>query len=61
MSFGASTERCRHCRPVISMDETFLAAKVKGTLLMACTMDANTHIFPLAFGIGDTGNDDSWT
>ena len=46
---------------VVYVDETFLAVKVKGTLFMACTTNANTHIFPLALGIGDTENDDSWT
>lgn len=61
MAFGASLEGWKYCRPVISVDGTFLTAKFAGTLFMACAMDANNHIFPIGFGIGDSENDSSWT
>ncbi|XP_062088924.1 protein FAR1-RELATED SEQUENCE 5-like [Humulus lupulus] len=61
MAFGASLEGWKYCRPVISVDGTFLTAKFVGTLFMACAMDANNHIFPIGFGIGDSENDSSWT
>ncbi|XP_010480419.1 PREDICTED: uncharacterized protein LOC104759155 [Camelina sativa] len=34
--------------------------KYLGTLLMATTQDGNYNIFPLAFAVVDTENDDSW-
>ncbi|KAM6553416.1 hypothetical protein CsatB_014178 [Cannabis sativa] len=49
-----------HCRPVIVVDDTFLKKTYGGTLFTASTMDANNHIFILAFGIGDSENDSSW-
>ena len=60
MSLGASIKGWNYCRPVISVDGTFLTSKYRGTLFMACGMDAENHIFPLAVGIGDSENDASW-
>lgn len=42
------------------MDGAALKARYQGILFSACAHDANGSIFPLAFGIGDTENDDSW-
>ena len=36
-AFGPSIEGFQHCRPVISIDGTFLYGKYKGTLLIAST------------------------
>ncbi|XP_060960652.1 uncharacterized protein LOC133031220 [Cannabis sativa] len=49
-----------HCRRVIVVDGTFLKTTYGGTLFTASTMDANNHIFILAFGIEDSENDSSW-
>ncbi|VFQ95842.1 unnamed protein product [Cuscuta campestris] len=43
-----------HCFPILIVDGTFLKAYFRGTLLTACTQDANRQIVPLAFGICDT-------
>ncbi|XP_060965324.1 uncharacterized protein LOC133034288 [Cannabis sativa] len=48
-----------HCRPVIVVDGTFLKTTYGGTLFTSSTMDANNHIFIMAFGIGDSENDSS--
>ena len=49
-----------YCRPVISVDGTFLTNKYRGTLLIAVVMDGNNHIFPIAFAIVDSENDVAW-
>ena len=36
-AFGPSIEGFQHCRPVISIDGTFLYGKYKGKLLIAST------------------------
>ncbi|VFQ82969.1 unnamed protein product [Cuscuta campestris] len=41
-------------------DGTFLKAYFRGTLLTACTQDANRQIVPLAFGICDTASKETW-
>ena len=41
------------CRPVISIDATYLKEKYKGVLFVAVTKDGNEQIYPLAFGFAD--------
>ena len=48
-------------KPVISMDETHLKGKYKGSLFIASCFDGNEQIYPLAFGIVDTENETSYT
>ncbi|XP_022855837.1 uncharacterized protein LOC111377032 [Olea europaea var. sylvestris] len=48
-------------RRVICVDGTFLKSKYRGTLLVATCQDANRQIYPLAWGIVDSENNDSWT
>ncbi|XP_022897800.1 uncharacterized protein LOC111411506 [Olea europaea var. sylvestris] len=48
-------------RKVISVDGAFLTSRMKGTLLVATSQDANFQIFPLAWGVVDSENDESWT
>lgn len=50
----------KFCRPVISVDGTFLKGKSYGTLLLATAQDGDNHLFPLAFSIVDSENDNSW-
>ena len=58
--FGPSIEGFQHCRPVISIDGTFLYGKYKGTLLIASTWDGGNRLFPLSFAIVEKETDDSW-
>lgn len=47
-------------RKVIVVDGTFLKGKYLGTLLLATTQDGNFNIFPIAFAVVDSENDESW-
>ncbi|XP_062119198.1 uncharacterized protein LOC133832941 [Humulus lupulus] len=60
LAFANSIKGWKHCRPVIVIDGTYLKTSFGGTLVTASTMDANSNIFPLVFGIGDSENDSSW-
>ena len=53
-------EAFRHCRPVFSIDGTFLLVKYMGTLLIAIACDANNTLVPLAFALVERENKDSW-
>ncbi|KAL5556575.1 hypothetical protein UlMin_038811 [Ulmus minor] len=61
IAFAASIHGFSYCRPVISIDATHLKGKYRGVLFIAVCHDANQQIFPLAFGVGDSENDASWT
>jgi hypothetical protein len=47
--FGQCVEAFSHCKPVLSIDGTFLTSKYKGTLLIAISIDAVNRLLPLAF------------
>ena len=57
-AFGPSIEGFQHCRPVISIDGTFLYGKYRGKLLIASTWDGDNRLFPLAFAIVEEKTDD---
>jgi hypothetical protein len=40
-----------YCRPVISVDDTFLTGKYKGTLMVAVGIMIENHLLPLAFAL----------
>ncbi|KAL5564417.1 hypothetical protein UlMin_027581 [Ulmus minor] len=61
IAFAASIHGFSYCRPVISIDATHLKGKYRGVLFTAVCHDANQQIFPLAFGVGDSENDASWS
>ncbi|KAG7552214.1 MULE transposase domain [Arabidopsis thaliana x Arabidopsis arenosa] len=61
LAFGASIEGFRHLRRVVVVDGTHLTGKYKGVLLTASGQDANFQVFPLAFAVVDSENDESWT
>ncbi|CAH9084451.1 unnamed protein product [Cuscuta europaea] len=61
MCLSAWREGWINCIPVIIVDESFLKSYYKGTLLTACTQDANKQIFPLAFGICSGENTENWS
>ncbi|XP_021626918.1 uncharacterized protein LOC110625590 [Manihot esculenta] len=50
-AFKQSIEGFKHCRPVISIDRTFLYGKYTGCILCATALDGNNQLFPLAFAI----------
>ncbi|CAA7016063.1 unnamed protein product [Microthlaspi erraticum] len=60
LAFGASINGFPFLRKVVVVDGTFLKGKYKGTLLIASAQDGNFQIFPIAFAVVDTENDDSW-
>ncbi|XP_009114424.1 uncharacterized protein LOC103839683 [Brassica rapa] len=60
LAFGASIKGFPFMRKVVVVDGTFLQGKYKGTLLIASSQDGNFQIFPIAFAIVDTENDESW-
>ncbi|XP_056860035.1 uncharacterized protein LOC130508507 [Raphanus sativus] len=47
-------------RRVIVIDGTFLKSKFKGVLLVATALDGNSNLYPIAFGIVDSENHQSW-
>jgi hypothetical protein len=49
-----------HCRPVISVDGTFLTGKYKGMLMVAVGMAAENQLVPLAFALVEGENNGSW-
>ena len=61
MTFGPCVEGFKHCRPIIQIDGTHLYGRYKGKLLIATSIDANGHIFPLAFAIVEEESHDSWS
>ncbi|XP_019236299.1 PREDICTED: protein FAR1-RELATED SEQUENCE 2-like [Nicotiana attenuata] len=58
--YGASISGWKYCRPLIAVDGTFLKNKFRGVLLVAVTKDANNQIFPIAFGVVDKENNESY-
>ncbi|XP_075076710.1 protein FAR1-RELATED SEQUENCE 4-like [Nicotiana tabacum] len=59
-AYGSSITGWNHCRPVISIDATFLKSKCCGVLMISVSNDANNQIFPLAFGITKSENNNSY-
>ncbi|XP_050217252.1 uncharacterized protein LOC126668077 [Mercurialis annua] len=56
----ASIEGWQHCKPIMVVDGTFLKATFGGMLLVVTAQDASGKLFPLAFSVVDSENDDSW-
>ena len=59
-SFKPSIEGFKHRHPVLSIDNTHLYEKYKGTLMIQMGYDGNNQLFPLAFAIIEGKNIDSW-
>lgn len=60
VAYGASVNGYKCMRKVIVVDGTSLKGRYGGCLVSACAQDANFQIFPLAFGIVNSENDDAW-
>ena len=50
-----------HCKPIIQIDGTFLYGKYTGKLLIATSIDANRHLFPLVFSLVEEETTYSWS
>ncbi|KAH0705967.1 hypothetical protein KY285_010491 [Solanum tuberosum] len=50
-----------HCRPIVVVDGAHLKGAYKGTFVSASTLDGAGCILPLAYGVIDSENDNSWT
>lgn len=48
------------CLPIVGLGAIQLKSKYLGTLLSATSFDADCGLFPLAFGVVDSENDESW-
>ncbi|KAK3011991.1 hypothetical protein RJ639_011249 [Escallonia herrerae] len=48
------------CLPIVGLGAVQLKSKYLGTLLSATSFDADGGLFPLAFGVVDVENDESW-
>lgn len=48
------------CLPIVGLGAIQLKSKYLGTLLSATSFDADGGLFPLAFGVVDVENDESW-
>ena len=59
-AFGPCIRGFRHCRPMISIDATYLYGKYKGKLLIAMAIDGNNEIYPLAFAVVESEITESW-
>ncbi|XP_019225694.1 PREDICTED: uncharacterized protein LOC109207260 [Nicotiana attenuata] len=59
-AYGSSIAGWNHYRPVIAVDATFLKSKFRGVLMISVSKDANNQIFPLAFGIAESENNNSY-
>ncbi|KAK3182720.1 hypothetical protein Dsin_030006 [Dipteronia sinensis] len=61
MSLGASVRGFRRCmRHVVAVDGTHLKGRFEGTMFVATAQDGNEHVYPIAFGYGDSENNLSW-
>jgi hypothetical protein len=58
--FSQSAEAFKHCRPLVLVDGTFLTGKYWGVLMIVVGVDPDNQIVPLAFGLAEGENDDSW-
>ncbi|WMV55519.1 hypothetical protein MTR67_048904 [Solanum verrucosum] len=59
-ALDASIRGWEYCRPIVVVDGIHLKSTYEGTMLIASTLDPRGHILPLAYGIVDSENDDSW-
>ncbi|CAL8169562.1 unnamed protein product [Prunus armeniaca] len=61
ISFHACIEGFRFCRPLLFLDGTFIKNKYKGHLLAATGKNGNQGMYPLAFAVVDSENEENWT
>ena len=59
-SFTPCIDGFKYCKPVISIDGTYLYGKYQGKLLITMATDANNKVFPLTFAVVDIESGSSW-
>jgi hypothetical protein len=50
-----------HCRPIISVDDTFFTGKYKGTLMVVVGITVKNQLLSLAFALVECENNESWS
>ncbi|XP_057759965.1 uncharacterized protein LOC130980294 [Arachis stenosperma] len=60
-TFPPCIEAFRHCKPLVSIDDTHLYGKYGGTLLVAIAQDGNSNILLVAFALVKGENAESWS
>lgn len=50
----------RGCRPLIRVDGCHLKGAFPGMILVVVSKDGNNNIFPVAWGVVEVENSDSW-
>lgn len=60
IAYAASVKGYEFMRKVVVVDGTSMKARYGGCLLTASCQDGNFQIFPLAFAVVDSENDDAW-
>ncbi|XP_015939615.1 uncharacterized protein LOC107465137 [Arachis duranensis] len=58
-TFPPCIEAFRHCKPLVSIDGTYIYGKYGGTLLVAIAQDGNSNILPVAFALIEGENAES--
>ena len=59
-SFGPCIEGFKYCKPVVSIDGTWLYGRYKHVLLMAIAQDGNNQCFPIAYALVEGETKDAW-
>ncbi|KAL0219765.1 hypothetical protein P9112_005418 [Eukaryota sp. TZLM1-RC] len=59
-SLEASSEGFEYTKPLLGLDGCHIKTQYLGVLLVATTVDAAGHTFPLAFGVVENEHYDSW-
>jgi transposase-like protein len=50
-----------YCRPIVSVDGTFLTGKYKDTLMIVVGITVESHLLPLAFALVEGENNERWS
>ncbi|KAL6226245.1 hypothetical protein ACLB2K_000208 [Fragaria x ananassa] len=61
ISFQGCIEGFKHCRPILALDGTHIKNKYKGHLLSATGKNGNNGIYPLAYAIVASEDENNWT
>lgn len=61
VALDASIRSWEYCPPIIVVDGMHIRSTFEGTMLIASTLDPGGHIFPLAYGLADSENDNAWS
>ena len=59
-TFGPCINAFKHCRPVLSVDGTFLTGTYEGTIMVAVGHDGGDQLLPLAFALMSAENNENW-